>query len=86
MKNLLPVFLIAAAFAVTASAAAAQGKTSMDYLRESSAHYMNGDHERAIPPYQKALDLEKKERKLERTFWILLVDNLVMAYGITGDI
>lgn len=61
-------------------------KTSMDYLREGSAAYLEGDYKKAIPPYQKALDLEKKERKLERKFWIVLVDNLAMSYGITGDI
>ena len=58
----------------------------MDYLREGSVFYAGGEYAKAIKPYQKALDLEKQERKLERKFWILLVDNLGMAYGITGDI
>jgi tetratricopeptide (TPR) repeat protein len=58
----------------------------MDYLIEGSQFYMNGEHKKAIKPYQKALDLEKQERKLERKFWIVLVDNLGMAYGITGDV
>src|SRR5215216_5018376 len=61
-------------------------KTSMDYLREGSVLYMNGEYAKSIEPYQKALELEKKERKLERKFWILLVDNLGIAYGMTGDI
>jgi tetratricopeptide (TPR) repeat protein len=82
MKNLL---LLTACFTIFASGVCAQ-KTSMEYLIEGSQHYMNGDYKNAIPPYQKALDLEKKERKLERKFWIVLVDNLGMAYGITGDI
>lgn len=82
MKQLL---LLAACFALFTSVTSAQ-KTSMDYLIEGSQFYMNGDYKNAIPPYQKALDLEKKERKLERKFWIVLVDNLGMAYGITGDI
>lgn len=82
MKKLL---LLAACFAIFASAARAQ-KTSMEYLIEGSQFYMNGDYKNSIPPYQKALDLEKKDRKLERKFWIILVDNLGMAYGITGDI
>lgn len=60
--------------------------TSLEYLAEGSQYYMAGDYKGAIPPYQKALDLEKKERKLEKKFWIVLVDNLGMAYGITGDI
>ena len=61
-------------------------KTSLQYLADGSAAYLRGDYEAAIPPYQKALDLEKKERKLDKKFWIVLVDNLGMSYGITGDI
>jgi tetratricopeptide (TPR) repeat protein len=61
-------------------------KTSLQYVAEGSRYYLDGDYKKAIPPYQKALDLEKQERKLEKKFWIALVDNLGMAYGITGDI
>ena len=61
-------------------------KTSMDYLIAGSRAYANGEYKESIAPYQKALDLEKRDRKLERKFWILLVDNLGMAYGMTGDI
>ncbi|MEO8041493.1 MAG: hypothetical protein ABI646_02685 [Acidobacteriota bacterium] len=82
MKKLL---LLAACFVLTTSSVIAQ-KTSMDYLQEGSVFYMNGAYKGAIKPYQKALDLEKKDRKLERKFWIVLVDNLGMAYGITGDV
>lgn len=63
-----------------------QTKSSFEYLAEGSKYYASGDYKRAIPPYQKALDLEKKEQKLERELWIVLVDNLGMAYGITGNI
>jgi tetratricopeptide (TPR) repeat protein len=82
MKNLL---LLSASILLLTSFIHAQ-KTSMDYLQEGSVFYMNRDYTNAIKPYQKALDLEKKDRKLERKFWIVLVDNLGMAYGITGDI
>ena len=60
--------------------------TSMDYVRQGTAAYVAHDFERAIPPYQKALDLEKKDRKLDRKIWLVLVDNLAMAHGMTGDI
>ena len=63
-----------------------QTKTSKDYLAEGSRYYIEGDYKGAIPPYRRALDMEKKERKLEKKLWIVLVDNLGMAYGITGDI
>ena len=82
MKNLILLFVC---LLLLTSAVAAQ-KSSMDYLKEGSVFYLNGDYKNAIKPYQKALDLEKKERKLERKFFIVLVDNLGMAYGMTGDI
>ena len=82
MKNLLLIFACIFLLALSSFAQ----KTSMDYLGEGSRYYINHDYQRAIPPYQKALDLEKADRKLEKKFWIVLVDNLGMAYGITGDI
>jgi tetratricopeptide (TPR) repeat protein len=81
MKKLNLVFLTLI-FAVSACAQ----KTSLQYVAEGSKYYINGEFKKAIPPYQKALDLEKQERKLDKKIWIVLVDNLGMAYGITGDI
>lgn len=81
MKKTLLLF---ACIGVLVSCSLAQ-KTSMQYLEEGSRYYMARDYKKAIPPYQKAVDMEKKERKLERKFWIVLVDNLTIAYGITGD-
>lgn len=63
-----------------------QSKTSFEYTAEGSKYYRDGDYKKAIPLYQKALDLEKAERKLEKKIWFVLVDNLAIAYGITGDI
>src|SRR5262245_10710806 len=92
MKNLIMIAACVLSFAC-ANQEHAQGasvttvqKTSMQYLAEGSKYYMEGDYKGAIVPYQKALDLEKQDRKLERKFWIVLIDNLGMAYGITGDI
>lgn len=79
----------AADIAAGNSTTATQGratKTSMEYLTEGSKFYAVGDYRGAIGPYQKAFDLEKQERKLPRNLWIVLVDNLGMAYGISGDI
>lgn len=61
-------------------------KTAMDYLREGSTYYIHHDFKRAIPPYQKALDLEREKPTLDKTLWRVLVDNLGMAYGISGDL
>lgn len=58
----------------------------IQYMREGSAFYLQHDFKRAIPPYQRALDLERKQSTLDKTLWRVLVDNLGMAYGITGDL
>lgn len=62
------------------------GPNSMALFREGSLLYTKGRLRESIEPYQKALDLEKKDPKLEKNFWRVLVDNLGMAYGITGDL
>jgi hypothetical protein len=68
------------------SATKANHKNSLDYMREGSRFYISNDFQGAIGPYQKALDLEKQQPQLERNLWLVLVDNLGMAYGITGDL
>jgi tetratricopeptide (TPR) repeat protein len=65
---------------------AASSKTSLQYLELGSAYYLQRDYAGAIGPYQKALDLEKQDAKLDKTLWRVLIDNLGMSYGITGDL
>lgn len=55
-------------------------------MEQASKFYLDGDYKRAIPPYQKALDREKQKRTLSETLWRVLVDNLGMSYGISGDL
>jgi tetratricopeptide (TPR) repeat protein len=59
---------------------------STSYMMEGSKYFLNNQFDKAIGPYQKALDLEKIDRKLESKLWRVLIDNLGMAYGITGDL
>ncbi len=80
------ILLCCVILAVGAVSTFGQAKTSLDYLKAGSVLYINHQYKEAIVPYSKALDLEKKDRKLERTWWIVLVDNLSIAYGITGDL
>lgn len=58
----------------------------MAYIREGSILYRQHKYKEAIGPYQKALDLEKETPHLDHTLWRVLVDNLGMAYGISGDL
>jgi endonuclease YncB( thermonuclease family) len=58
----------------------------MEYMRSGSQLYLQHDFNGAIEPYSKALELEKRKPTLNRTFWRVLVDNLGMSYGITGDL
>jgi tetratricopeptide (TPR) repeat protein len=58
---------------------------SLGYVREGSAFFVRGDYKEAIEPYRKALELEKQSPQLSQTLWRVLVDNLGMSYGISGD-
>jgi tetratricopeptide (TPR) repeat protein len=69
-----------------ADGAKRSGPTSMDLFRKGSFYYAQQDYKNAIGPYQSALDLEKSDPRLGQTFWRVLIDNLAVAYGITGDL
>jgi tetratricopeptide (TPR) repeat protein len=58
----------------------------MEYMKDGSAFFLKNDFKSAIGPYSTALELEKKQSSLPKTLWYVLVDNLGMAYGITGDL
>jgi hypothetical protein len=62
------------------------GESSKDYFGEGSRHFLARDYRGAIAPYESALDLEKKTSRLSADEWRVLVDNLAMAYGISGDL
>jgi tetratricopeptide (TPR) repeat protein len=55
-------------------------------FKEGSAHFVRNEYDKAIGPYQNALDKEKKASTLPVALWRVLVDNLAMAYGITGKL
>jgi tetratricopeptide (TPR) repeat protein len=66
--------------------AANAASESMKLLEEGSRSYVKHDYRAAIGPYAKALELEKKQVTLDKTLWHVLIDNLGMAYGISGDL
>ena len=55
-------------------------------LAEGSRHFLRGEYKQAVGPYSKALEMEKQSPTLTRDLWHVLVDNLTMAYGISGDL
>lgn len=57
----------------------------MGLMREGSAHFIGNDYRAAIEPYRKTLELEKQNPRLDKNLWRVLIDNLGMSYGITGD-
>ena len=80
---------IVACWGTAMSQEGAEQKTNpktVEYLKQGSEFYLQRDYKKAIPPYQKALDLEKEKPTLDKTLWRVLVDNLGMAYGISGDL
>jgi tetratricopeptide (TPR) repeat protein len=60
--------------------------TAIEYMRAGSVYYLKHDFKNAIDPYRKALELEKKQPSLSKPLWYVLIDNLGMSYGITGDL
>jgi tetratricopeptide (TPR) repeat protein len=74
---------------VAASAPIANGApagNSMQLFRKGSFYFISQQYKESISPYQQALDLEKANPSLEKKLWYVLVDNLAVAYGITGDL
>jgi Tfp pilus assembly protein PilF len=97
MKNLfyaLVMFIFVVCFSSGAAAQNKSEKKSKDdsakivrkYVGEGSVLFLKGDYQNASKPYQKALDLEDKNPTLEKPIWRVLVDNLGMSYGISGDL
>jgi tetratricopeptide (TPR) repeat protein len=60
--------------------------TTLENFKEGSRYYLQQNFRAAIGPYQKALDAEKQSPTLSKTLWRVLIDNLGMAYGMTGDL
>jgi tetratricopeptide (TPR) repeat protein len=59
---------------------------SLELLKIGSALFRQNEYAQAIPPYQRAFELEKAEPQLDRILWRGLIDNLGRAYGMTGHL
>lgn len=72
--------------AASASATSGPGGDMAALLGQGTVYFMRGDYKKAVGPYSKALELEKQKPQLSHDHWRVLVDNLTMAYGISGDL
>jgi tetratricopeptide (TPR) repeat protein len=59
--------------------------TALDLLEYGNLSLFRKEYPGAISYYRKALDLDKHRMTLGRQGWILLVDQLGMAYELSGD-
>jgi tetratricopeptide (TPR) repeat protein len=59
---------------------------SLRLFQEGSRYFIAHQYREAIAPYQKAFEIEKNTPTLEKNLWRVLIDNLSIAYGITGDL
>jgi tetratricopeptide (TPR) repeat protein len=59
---------------------------SMLLFREGSRYFLAHQYREAIGPYRQAFEIEKITPTLEKNLWRVLLDNLSIAYGITGDL
>ena len=62
------------------------GRSSAELVGQASRLYLEHNYKGAIGPYAQALELEKMNPTLERPLWYVVIDNLGMSYGITGDL
>jgi hypothetical protein len=61
-------------------------RSSIELVGQASRLYLQHDYKGAIGPYSQALELERAHPTLEKPLWYVLVDNLGMSYGITGNL
>ena len=59
---------------------------SMLLFQQGSRYFIAHQYREAIGPYRQAFEIEKVTPTLNKNLWRVLVDNLSIAYGITGDV
>ncbi len=59
---------------------------SMLLFQQGSRYFIAHQYREAIGPYRQALEIEKITPTLDKNLWRVLLDNLSIAYGITGDV
>jgi tetratricopeptide (TPR) repeat protein len=59
-------------------------QTTLSYFKKGCCFYLKSNYQKSIVWYNKALEQEKENPTLEKKYWYVLIDNLGMAYGISG--
>lgn len=60
--------------------------TVVDRFQYGNIYYRAKDYRKAAFHYGKALELDKRETSLGRSIWKVLVDQLGISYGISGEL
>jgi tetratricopeptide (TPR) repeat protein len=60
--------------------------SSFDYYHKGHLLYLRKDYREAAVALATALELERRERRLDATTWRGLVSNLIDSYGASGDV
>lgn len=66
--------------------AAHASRSALAFFKGGSEFYYQGSYPQAIQLYEQALDIEKANPQLDRITWRILIDNLGIAYGISGKL
>ncbi|MDD4870106.1 MAG: hypothetical protein PHR77_06065 [Kiritimatiellae bacterium] len=60
--------------------------TASDRFDFGNIYFKQKNYKKAVTQYENAFVLEKQKSSLPRNTWIVLVDQLGMSYGISGDL
>lgn len=87
---MIQIVLLAMAVAAQSGMSAPDGAGKAfanPHFKEATLAYASHDYQKAVSEYQTALEELKKDPGFERSvMWRVLLDNLGMAYGLTGDL
>jgi len=85
-RPILMKILTSASFAAAPSTGVSSHSVASALLAQGSSFYLRGQLDESIEPYQRALDMEKEKEELSSLHLRVLIDNLAMAYGVTGNL
>lgn len=70
----------------TTTAATPEKNDAIYYFAKGSDSYLKQDYKSAIESYEKAFEKESVSPRLEKKYWLVLIDNLGMCYGVTDNL